>query len=177
MPAATGRSSGRNQSIREYTEIHLSTPKYGRNLNPAMQFLGRPASADRSYGSQRVDLSLTKVDPSNTTSGLGVKRFFWNQMTRAKRAGTWFRLCRRERAMYGLALRLDVKFQSHDLLKALVSVLKNLRDSCDRGYVALMKGTRLAWNFSEAAVTWGNERAREWRNDRTYIKFLAVMLK
>jgi len=142
-----------------------------------MKFLGRPASADRSYGSQRADLSLAKVNPSDATTILGVKRFFWNQMTRAKRAGTWFRLCRRERAMYGLALRLDVKFRSYDLLKALVSVLKNLRDSCDGGYVALMRGTRLAWSFSEAAVSWGNERAREWRDDRAYIRFLAVMLK
>jgi hypothetical protein len=98
-------------------------------------------------------------------------------MTRAKRAGTWFRLCRRERTMYGLALRLDVKFRSHDLLKALVSVLKNLRDSCDGSYAALMEGTRLAWSFSEAAVSWGNERAREWRNDMAYIRFLAMALK
>jgi hypothetical protein len=142
-----------------------------------MNSLGRPASADRSYGSQRVDLSLARVDRSDNASDLGVKRFFWNQMTRAKRAGTWFRLCRRERAMYGLALRLDVKFQSYDLLKALVSVLKNLRDSCEGGYAAIMKGTRLARSFSEAAVSWGNERAREWRDDRAYIRFLAVTLK
>ena len=79
--------------------------------------------------------------------------------------------------MYGLALRLDVKFQSYELLKALVSVLKNLRDSCDRGYAALMKGMRLARGFSEAAVSWGNERACEWRDDRAYIRFLAVTLK
>jgi hypothetical protein len=98
-------------------------------------------------------------------------------MARAKRAGTWFRLCRRERVMYGLALRLDVKFRSHDLLKALVSVLKNLRDSCDGGYAALMRGRGLAWSFSEAAVSWGNERAREWRNDPAYIRFLAAALK
>ncbi len=68
-----------------------------------MQSLGRPASADRSCGSQRAGPSLAGADPSDTASGLGVKRFFWNQMARAKRAGTWFRLCRRERAMYGLA--------------------------------------------------------------------------
>jgi hypothetical protein len=61
-----------------------------------MQSLGRPASADRSCGSRRVDASCARVDRSNTTSDLGEKRFFLIQMTRAKRAGTWFRLCRRE---------------------------------------------------------------------------------
>ena len=79
--------------------------------------------------------------------------------------------------MYGLAMRLGVKFQSYDLLKALVSVLKNLRDSCDGGYATLMKGTQLAWRFSEAAVSRGNGRAREWRDDRAYIRFLAAMLE
>jgi len=79
--------------------------------------------------------------------------------------------------MYGLALRLEVKFQSYDLLKALVSVLKNLRDSCEGGYAALAKGTRLARSFSEAAVSWGNELARGWRDDRAYIRFLAATLK
>ena len=97
-------------------------------------------------------------------------------MIRAKRAGTWFRLSRQERILYSLAMRIDVKFRSYELLKALVSVLKNLRDACDRGYGALMKGMGLAWAFSEAAVSWGNESAREWKRDQHYIRFLARVL-
>jgi hypothetical protein len=75
-----------------------------------------------------------------------------------------------------LALRLDVSLQSRDLLKALVSVLKNLRESCDAGYIAMMKGLRFAWGFSEAAVAWGNESAREWRRDKQYIRFLSIVI-
>jgi len=29
------------------------------------------------------------------------------------------------------------------------------------GYIGQLKGVRLAWGFSEAAVAWGNEHARE----------------
>jgi hypothetical protein len=94
-------------------------------------------------------------------------------MLRAKRAGTWFRLPKAKRGMYSLALRLDVKLTSHDLLKALVSVLKLLRQTCDTVGRALMKATQMAWAFSEAAVRWGNELAREWRNDLTYVRYLA----
>ncbi len=49
-------------------------------------------------------------------------------MIRAKRAGTWFGLGKVQRSLYSLAMRLDVKLQSPELLKALVSVLRSLRD-------------------------------------------------
>ena len=95
-------------------------------------------------------------------------------MIRAKRAGTWFRLRRRERGMFELAMRLNVKLQSRDLLRALVSVLKDLRQTCDPVGGALVMGMRLAWALSESAVRWGNESARAWRNDLSYVRFLAM---
>jgi len=98
-------------------------------------------------------------------------------MIRAKRAGTWFRLLRRERKMFELAMRLNVKLQSHDLLRALVSVLKDLRQNCDAVGAAFARAVSLAWVISEAAVTWGNAKAREWRNDLGYIRFLGLTLE
>jgi hypothetical protein len=97
-------------------------------------------------------------------------------MVRAKRAGTWFGLGRAQRGLYSLAMRLDVKLQSPELLRALVSILKALRDTCDRMGAALVRAMQLAWAISSAAVSWGNEGAREWRNDRNYVKFLAINL-
>ena len=97
-------------------------------------------------------------------------------MTRAKRAGTWFRLPRLQKSLYGLAMRLDVKLQSHELLKALVSVLKALRETCDRAGVAFVRATRLAWAISGAAERWGNVKAREWRSDLSFIRYLAITL-
>ena len=106
-----------------------------------------------------------------------IRQLLRNQMIRAKRAGTWWRLPGRERGLYSLALRLDVKLQSHELLKALVSVLKSLRETCDRGYMALMRAMKVAWAFSEFAVKAGNAGAKEWRNDRLYIEFLKLGLE
>ena len=82
-----------------------------------------------------------------------------------------------QRGLYGLAMRLEVKLQSYELLKALVSILKALRQTCDRAGAAFVRAMRLAWAVSEAAVGWGNERAREWRNDGNYIRFLAVTVE
>ena len=94
-------------------------------------------------------------------------------MIRAKRAGTWFRLGKLQRSLYGLAMRLDVKLQSPELMKALVSVLRSLRERFDGSYRALMKAVDVAWAFSAVAVKGGNEGAREWRHDWNYIRFLA----
>ena len=79
--------------------------------------------------------------------------------------------------MYELAMRLEVKFQSHDLLRALVSVLRDLREFCERAGAAFVRARELAWVISEAAVGWGNQAAREWRNELSYIKFLAFSLE
>jgi len=98
-------------------------------------------------------------------------------MVKAKRAGTWFGLGKVQRSLYSLAMRLDVKLQSPELLKALVLVLKTLRQTCDRAGAALVRAMGIAWAFSEAAEKWGNGRAREWRNDRNYIRFLAIALE
>ena len=75
--------------------------------------------------------------------------------------------------MFELALRLKVKLQSHDLLRALVSVLKSLREKFDVGYRALVKAMEMAWAFSEVAVRAGNQDARQWRHDRNYVRFLS----
>ena len=116
------------------------------------------------------------IPPSNPETN-GVKRILLTQMIRAKRAGTWFGLDRVKRGLYSLAMRLDLKLESHELLRALVSVLKCLRETCDRAGVAFVRALRLAWAISEAAVGWGNAKARDWRNDQTYIRFLAVSLE
>jgi hypothetical protein len=95
-------------------------------------------------------------------------------MTRAKRAGTWFGLSRVQRGLYGLAMRLSLKLRSPELLRALVSVLKCLRETCDRAGVAFLRAVRLAWVFSAAAVEWGNPAAKAWRSDISYARYLST---
>jgi hypothetical protein len=107
----------------------------------------------------------------------GIKNLFFTQMIKARRSGAWFRLLPRERGMYELAMRLNVKLLSHELLRALVSVLKSLRDVSDIGFGLLMRATNIAWGFSESAFKAGNDDAKEWRHDRGYINYLALSLE
>ena len=71
-----------------------------------------------------------------------------------------------------MVLRMDVKWKSPELLRALVGVLKRLKELGDRAYLVMAKGARFAWKSSEAAVSWGNPVAKEWRNDLECAKYL-----
>jgi len=101
-----------------------------------------------------------------------IRLFVKKQMLLSKRLGSWFRLNLQERSIIDLALNLKAKFRSIDLLRAIVSILKKLRETGRSLNVKLLRGSRLALVFSEAAVSWGNGGARRWRSDRSYIDFL-----
>jgi len=96
-------------------------------------------------------------------------------MLRSKRRGTWFRLSRPERSIWSLALRLRVKFKSPDLMRALVSIAKKLEGFGRTAHSRLKRGMTLAWAFSTAAVNWGYEEAKSWRNDLGYMEFLGLL--
>jgi len=93
-------------------------------------------------------------------------------ITTSKRRGAWFSLDRTERSILYLATRLELKFSSLDLLRALTSILKKLEQYGETLHAWLQRGTKLAWAFSEFAVASGNKSARSWRNDRSYAVYL-----
>ena len=93
-------------------------------------------------------------------------------MTKSKRTRHWYSLNKRERGLFSLALRLDIKYNSVDLMRALVSIVKKLRSITDSFYTRFVRGTTLAWAFSEAATAWGNAKAKEWRHDTNYAIYL-----
>jgi hypothetical protein len=93
-------------------------------------------------------------------------------MVRAKRRGAWFSLDRKEKSILYLSVRLQLKFESLDLLRSLASILKKLEEKGETMYAWFQRGIRLAWAFSEFAVSCGNAGAKAWRNDRDYALFL-----
>lgn len=94
------------------------------------------------------------------------------QMTASKRQGTWYRLNVQERSIMNLSLSLNVSFKSIELLRAIVSIMKRLQQVSSKSFALLLRGSKLAWSFSEAAVSWGNLDAKSWRSNTTYIDFL-----
>lgn len=97
-------------------------------------------------------------------------------MTISKRRGAWFALEKREKSIMYLSLKLKVKFASLDLLRALTSILKKLEQHGETLHAWLQRGSKLAWAFSEFAVSCGNKAARSWRNDLGYALYLGRVM-
>jgi hypothetical protein len=104
-----------------------------------------------------------------------IKNHIKRTMQSAKRGGAWFSLDRKEKSILYLSVRLQLKFESLDLLRSLASILKKLEERGESLYARIQRGTRLAWRFSEFAVSCGNLSAKAWRNDRAYAFFLGAM--
>ena len=119
---------------------------------------------------------LSSTQTANSESSESIRGMFKAEMRKARRNGHWFRLSRTERGFFSLATRLRIEYRSYALMRAMVAVLKKLKEFGDRAYGQIMHGMKLAWAFSEAAVRWGNSRANSWRNDRNYILFLGRIL-
>jgi hypothetical protein len=118
--------------------------------------------------------SLSKAE--NSESASTIRRIVLKEISRSKRRGHWYRLSRMDRSFLTLVTRVQPTFRSPPFMKALVSILKRLKEVGDRVYSVVVSGTRLAWSFSNAAVSWGNASAKEWRNDRSYILYLGSCL-
>ena len=116
-------------------------------------------------------MQCTRTEESRTFS-LRIKNHLRKAITASKRRGAWFSLDKMERSILHLATRLELKFSSLDLLRALTSILKKLEQRGETPYARLQKGIKLAWAFSEFAVASGNKSARPWRNDRSYAAYL-----
>ncbi|MDG6929047.1 MAG: hypothetical protein JRN39_08065 [Nitrososphaerota archaeon] len=109
---------------------------------------------------------------SSDDASSDLRSYLRKEMTRSRRNGSWFRLSVPERGLFSLAVRLEVKLSSFDLLKAVTSILKKMKMSARTAYSWLVEGSTLAWALSERAVQWGNKSARAWRNDADYALYL-----
>ena len=105
-----------------------------------------------------------------------IKSHIKQAMVKAKRRGAWFSLDRKEKSILYLSVRLRLKFESLELLRSLASILKKLEACGETVYAWIQRGMKLAWVFSEFAVSCGNEAARGWRNDRSYALFLGRVM-
>ncbi|MDA4123617.1 MAG: hypothetical protein OK456_10605 [Thaumarchaeota archaeon] len=117
--------------------------------------------------------SLTKLASNHASER--IRMLIKKQVILSKRERSWFKLEVQERSIVDLALSLKVSFKSSELLRALVSIFGRLRQMGSRPFGELLaRGSRLAWSFSEAAVSWGNAAAKRWRSDTSYMVFLGI---
>jgi hypothetical protein len=118
----------------------------------------------------------TSQASSESTFTQMIKNHLKKVMVMSKRKGGWFALERREKSILYLSLKLNVRFASLDLLRALTSILKKLEQHGETLHAWLQRGSKLAWAFSEFAVSCGNSSAKTWRNDLDYALYLGRVM-
>jgi hypothetical protein len=101
-----------------------------------------------------------------------IRKHIKQAMVKAKRRGSWFFLDRKEKSILYLSVRLQLRFESLDLLRSIASIMKKLEERGETLYAWVQRGTRLAWTYSEFAVSCGNKAAKAWRNDHSYALYL-----
>lgn len=96
----------------------------------------------------------------------------------AIRRGVWFKVLNRlERGLMNLTFKVTKKIHSKILAKALRSIVRKLLEGLENKVGLLMQqiGSRLAEKLGLIAQKWGNNFARNWSCDKSFVRFLAVM--
>jgi len=96
---------------------------------------------------------------------------------RAMRLGVWFRvLTRAERAQVELTMRIVKRIRSLLLAEVVTSIVKKLLDAMKSKVECLMReiGQPLARKLSGIAQKWGNKSAHHWKEDPSFVRYLAV---
>jgi len=114
--------------------------------------------------------------PAHTSFSLG-NNDLAKIRTKAIRRGIWFRaLTKAERAQIELTMRIAKKIRSLFLARVLDAIIRKLLDAMESKVAHVMRevGCSLAENLSRIAQSWGNKSAHHWKEDPSFVKYLAI---
>jgi hypothetical protein len=114
--------------------------------------------------SNRTHIPLTRVELTKMKA-------------KAIRRGFWFKvLSRTERASIDLTIKVVERVHSLLLARVLGAIVRKLLDVMESRVTRVMRevGRGLAENLSRIAQNWGNKSAHHWKEDSSFVKYLAV---
>jgi hypothetical protein len=95
----------------------------------------------------------------------------------ALRQGIWFRILSRiERGVIDLTVKYVNNIKSAKLAKVVTAIMEKLQSAMESIVDKLVRtvGLPLARKISNIAVSWGNNLASRWADDRSFARFLVV---
>ena len=95
---------------------------------------------------------------------------------KAKRSGVWRKLEEISRSLLSLSSKLEIRFRSISLLRAIVKIVKEIAELSSFTYSNYMLGIKMAYRLAEYAVNCGYKEAAEWLNDRNFTIFLGISI-
>lgn len=121
---------------------------------------------------------MAKTALSKKTSSLINKNQLIKLRSKAKRAGVWFRaLPRIDRVLVDLTISVASSIRSATLAKNILAVTKKLEGLLESSLLRAFRGIalKIAQKLSSVAQKWGNNSAKSWVSELSFVKFLAVM--
>ncbi len=121
---------------------------------------------------------MAKTALSKITSSLINKNQLIKLRSKAKRAGVWFRaLPRIDRVLVDLTISVASSIRSATLAKNILAVTKKLEGLLESSLLRAFRGIalKIAQKLSSVAQKWGNNSAKSWVSELSFVKFLAVM--
>jgi hypothetical protein len=120
---------------------------------------------------------MPKTALNNTFSFLNKTQLI-KLRSKAMRAGVWFKaLPRIDRALIDLTIKVARSVRSTTLARNLLAITRKLEGLLESSLLRAFRGVahKLAQKLSLIARKWGNNSAKNWDSDISFIRFLAVM--
>ena len=105
-----------------------------------------------------------------------IKEVILKIIRRAKRSGVWGRIGKIERGILCLSSSLQITFKSMKLLRAIVTIMKEINQLLSfkcRNYIL---GIKTAYRIAEYAAECGYQQAANWTKDKNYIIWWGIFL-
>ena len=123
-----------------------------------------------------IKLSKDSVEDEVVQSSQKIRDAIVRNMRKAKRSGLWYRIGRIERGILELSCRVDVKFRSMNLLRAIVKVVKELAQMGSFAYQNYNRGLKVACKMAKFAAENGYEEALSWMKERHYVVWWGIFI-
>ena len=112
----------------------------------------------------------------NLNTSQKIRQAIIKVIIKAKRAGTWKRITSIEQGILTLAVNLQIKFQSINLLRAITKIIKQIIQQTYFQYQNYIRGIKTANVMAQYATALGYLQAAEWVRDRNYITWWGIFL-
>ena len=123
-----------------------------------------------------MDDSLIGEDVVLESSSQKLKNMIKKVVVKAKRTGIWWTLSKVEQGILSLSSKLEIRFKSMSLLRAIVGIIRRIFQLTSFTQKHYLLGLNLAYRMVKYAVSVGYAQAKGWLKDRAYIVWWGMFL-
>ncbi len=116
------------------------------------------------------------LEDSVTEFSKKIKNIIKKTIVKAKRSKLWWKLGNIEKGILKLATKLDIKFKSPKLLKAIAKIIKQITEQTSYMQKHYILGLKKAYKTVEYAISIGYVQAKEWLKEKAYIIWHGIVL-